>query len=393
MIEKALQGSKGYWTWVAFLLAVMAMGGAFYAQQWNYGLGITGMSRDVSWGIYISQFTFLVGVAAGGLMLVLPYYLHNYKDFGRITILGEFMAIAAVIMCLMFIIADLGQPMRALNVLLYPTPQSMLFWDMIVLNGYLALNLVCGWAILSAEYKGVKYSNWVKPFIYLSIPWAVSIHTVTAFLYAGLPGRDYWLTAILAPRFLASAFAAGPALLLVIALILERNTLFRVGRVAKDKLVTIISYAAIINFFFLACEFFTAFYSQYPSKVYTKAYLFWGLEKEGMVFNNLAVYMRLSVLIGIIGIVLILMARSRKSDIMLGISCLLIFLSLWIDKGLGMVLGGFVPNPFGGVTEYYPSVQELGITAAVWATGFLILTILYKVAISVKLEQELKQPS
>lgn len=389
MIEKALQGSKGYWTWIACLLAVIAIGGMFYVQQWNYGLGVTGMSRDVSWGLYISQFTFLVGVAAGGLMLVLPYYLHNYKDFGRITILGEFMAIAAIIMCLMFIIADLGQPMRALNVLLYPTPQSMLFWDMIVLNGYLALNLICGWAVLSAEYKGVKYSNWVKPFIYLSIPWAVSIHTVTAFLYAGLPGRDYWLTAILAPRFLASAFAAGPALLLIIALIMERNTLFKVGQVAKDKLVTIISYAAIINFFFLACEFFSAYYSQYPSKMYTKDYLFFGLEKDGSIFNNLVPYMQFSVLIGVLGIVLILMARSRKSDLMLGVACALIFLSLWIDKGLGMVLGGFVPNPYGQVTQYYPTIQELGITAAVWATGFLIITILYKVAIRVKLEQEL----
>ena len=389
MIEKALQGSKGYWTWIACLLAVIAIGAVFYLQQWNQGLGVTGMSRDVSWGLYISQFTFLVGVAAGGLMLVLPYYLHNYKDFGRITILGEFMAIAAVLMCLMFIVADLGQPMRALNVVLYPTPQSMLFWDMIVLNGYLALNLVCGWAILHSEYKGVKYANWVKPLIYLSIPWAVSIHTVTAFLYAGLPGRDYWLTAILAPRFLASAFAAGPALLLIIALIMERNTLFRVGQVAKDKLVTIISYAAIINFFFLACEFFSAYYSQYPSKMYTKDYLFFGLERDGSIFNNLVPYMQASVVIGVIGIVLILMARSRKSDLMLGIACALIFLSLWIDKGLGMVLGGFVPNPYGQVTQYYPTITELGITAAIWATGFLIVTVLYKVAISVKLEKEM----
>lgn len=389
MIEKALQGSKGYWTWIACLLAVIAVGAACYAQQWNYGLGITGMSRDVSWGLYISQFTFLVGVAAGGLMLVLPYYLHNYKEFGRITILGEFMAIAAIVMCLMFIIADLGQPMRALNVLLYPTPNSMLFWDMIVLNGYLALNLICGWAILHSEYKGVKYSSWVKPFIYLSIPWAISIHTVTAFLYAGLPGRDYWLNPILAPRFLASAFAAGPALLLIIALIMERNTLFKVGQVAKDKLVTIISYAAGINFFFLVCELFSAYYSQYPSKMYTKDYLFFGLQKGDKVFNNLVPYMNFSVVIGLLGIVLILMARSRKSDLMLGVSCAMIFLSLWIDKGLGMVLGGFVPNPFGNVTEYYPSFQELGITAAVWATGFLVVTILYKVAISVKLEKEL----
>ncbi|HSR37063.1 MAG TPA: NrfD/PsrC family molybdoenzyme membrane anchor subunit, partial [Desulfurivibrionaceae bacterium] len=176
MIEKALKGGRGYWAWMIFLLAIMGMGGMFYVQQYNYGLGITGMSRDVTWGVYISQFTFLVGVAAGGLMLVLPYYIHHYKDFGRITILGEFMAIAAVIMCLMFILADLGQPIRALNVLLHPTPNSMLFWDMIVLNGYLFLNVVCGWAVLHAEYKGVKYAKWVKYLIYLSIPWAVSIH-------------------------------------------------------------------------------------------------------------------------------------------------------------------------------------------------------------------------
>ncbi|HEX9715187.1 MAG TPA: NrfD/PsrC family molybdoenzyme membrane anchor subunit, partial [Desulfurivibrionaceae bacterium] len=132
MIEKALKGSTGYWVWMLFLLSIMGVGGLSYVQQFNYGLGITGMSRDVTWGVYISQFTFLVGVAAGGLMLVLPYYLHNYKAFGRIVILGEFMAIAAIAMCLMFIIADLGQPMRAMNVLLHPTPNSMLFWDMIV---------------------------------------------------------------------------------------------------------------------------------------------------------------------------------------------------------------------------------------------------------------------
>jgi len=389
MIEKALKGGKGYWAWMIFLLAIMGMGGMFYVQQWNYGLGITGMSRDVTWGVYISQFTFLVGVAAGGLMLVLPYYLHHYKEFGRITILGEFMAIAAVAMCLMFILADLGQPIRALNVLLHPTPNSMLFWDMIVLNGYLFLNILCGWAVLHAEYKGVKYANWVKPFIYLSIPWAVSIHTVTAFLYCGLPGRHFWLTAILAPRFLASAFAAGPALLLLIALIMERTTKFKVGEIAKSKLVTIIGYAAIINFFFLACEFFVAYYSNIPGHKHTLEYLFWGLEHDGHVYDNLVPFMRASIWMGLIGIALIFIARARKSDGLLGLSCILLFISLWIDKGLGLVLGGFVPSMLETVTEYYPTIPELGITAAVWATGFFILTILYKVAIEVKLEKEL----
>lgn len=389
MIEKALKGSKGYWAWMIFLLAIMGMGGMFYVQQFNYGLGITGMSRDVTWGIYISQFTFLVGVAAGGLMLVLPYYLHHYKEFGRITILGEFMAIAAVAMCLMFIIADLGQPMRALNVLLHPTPNSMLFWDMIVLNGYLFLNVICGWVVLHSEYKGIKYPNWVKPLIYLSIPWAISIHTVTAFLYAGLPGRHFWLTAILAPRFLASAFAAGPALLMVIALIMKKTTKFDVGRVAQDKLVTIIGYAALINFFFLGCEFFTAYYSNIPGHKHTLDYLFFGLAHDGHVYDNLVGPMRTSIVMGIVGIALLFFSRAKKSDAMLTISCILIFFSLWIDKGLGLVLGGFVPSPLEYVTEYYPSVPEIGITLAVWATGFFILTLLYKMAISVKLEKEM----
>src|SRR5512147_2546943 len=140
MLEKALVGGRRYWTWIFLLLAVIAVGFIFYLRQFSVGLGITGMSRDVSWGFYISQFTFLVGIAASGVMVVLPYYLHNYKAFGKITILGEFLAIAAVVMCLTFIIVDLGQPARAFNVVFYPTPSSILFWDMIVLNGYLLLN-------------------------------------------------------------------------------------------------------------------------------------------------------------------------------------------------------------------------------------------------------------
>jgi molybdopterin-containing oxidoreductase family membrane subunit len=205
MLEKALRGSQRYWSWILFLLVVSGVGAGCFLLQLSQGLKITGMSRDVSWGFYIAQFTFLVGVAASAVMLVLPYYLHHVKDFGRITILGEFLAVAAVSMCLLFIVVDLGRPMRLLNVLIHPTPNSILFWDMIVLNGYLFLNIVIGWTVLAAERKEVAPPTWVKPLIYISIPWAVSIHTVTAFLYAGLPGRHFWLTAIMAARFLASA--------------------------------------------------------------------------------------------------------------------------------------------------------------------------------------------
>ena len=388
MVHKVLKGNGLYWAWVLLLLGVIGAGALAYLAQFNYGLGATGMSRDVSWGLYISQFTFLVGVAAGGLMLVLPYYVHNYKAFGRITILGEFMAIAAIVMCLLFIMADLGQPMRALNVVFHAQPGSMLFYDMIVLNGYLFLNLLCGFVILHAEYKGIKYPTWLKPFIYLSIPWAISIHTVTAFLYCGLPGRHFWLTAILAPRFLASAFAAGPALLLVIALIMKQTAGFDVGRTAKDKLVTIIGYAAIANFFFVICEVFVGYYSQVPGHMHAVQYLYLGLTHHGETYNNLVPFMQFSNFIGISGIAVLFYSRKAKHDGILALACSMIFLALWIDKGLGLVLGGFVPTPLEHIVEYYPTLIELGVVAGVWATGAFVLTLLYKLVVTVKRESE-----
>src|SRR4030043_685505 len=233
MLEKALKGGTRYWVWIFFLLSVIGTGFISYLYQFKVGLGITGMSRDVSWGLYIGQFTFLVGVAASGVMVVLPYYLHDYKKFGRITVLGEFLAISAVIMCMLFIFVDMGQPLRVLNVILHPSPNSVMFFDMLVLSVYLFLNILVGWTVLGAERKGFPYPKWVKPFVYLSIAWAPSIHTVTAFLYAGLPGRHFWLSAIMAARFLASAFAAGPALLIVLALIVRKYTRFDAGQEAK----------------------------------------------------------------------------------------------------------------------------------------------------------------
>ena len=264
MIEKAVVGSRRYWIWIFCLLAVIGIGFLCYLRQMSYGLGITGLSRNVTWGLYIGQFTFFVGVAASAVMVVLPYYLHNHKEFGRMAILGEFLAISAVTMCMLFVFVDMGQPTRVLNVLLHPTPRSMMFWDFVSLGGYLALNGVIALVTLSAERKGVAPPGWIKPIILLSIPWAISIHTVTAFLYSGLPGRSFWLTAILAPRFLASAFAAGPALLILLCMLLRKLTGYDVGSQAIRGLAVIVTYAMLINVFFLLMELFTTYYSQIP---------------------------------------------------------------------------------------------------------------------------------
>lgn len=380
MIEKALRGSAKYWLWLCFLLSWVLIGFICYLYQLKIGLGITGMSRDVSWGFYIANFTFLVGVAASAVMVVLPYYWHNYKEFGKITILGEFLAVASVTMCILFILVDLGQPMRVFNVLRYPTLNSIMFYDVVVLNGYLLLNLLCGWTVLHAEYKGTKYPSWLKPFIYLAIVWAPSIHIVTAFLYQGLPGRHFWLTAIMAPRFLASAFSSGPALIIILALLLKKVANFDAGKKAIETLAKIVTYAFIVNVLFFLFELFTAFYSGIPGHKAPIQYLFVGLHGHA----EWVPMMWLSYILAAIAIILLVVPSTRKNETTLAIACIAVFLSCWIDKGIGLITGGYTPTPFETITPYRPTLPEIGITLGVWAMGFFILTILYKIALGVK---------
>jgi molybdopterin-containing oxidoreductase family membrane subunit len=382
MLEYAIKGDKKYYGWIAILLGLIGVGFGFYLWQLKFGLGITGLSRDVSWGFYIAQLTYMVGVAAGGVMVVLPCYLHDYKAFGRITVLGEFLAIAALIVCMLSVVVDLGQPMRVLNVILHPSPRSMLFYDMLVLNGYLLLNLVVGWNVLQAERNGTHYPAWVKPLIYLSIPFAISIHTVTAFLYCGLPGRHFWLTAILAPRFLASAFAAGPALLVLLALIIRKVSNFDPGREQIQTLAKIITYALIANLFFFGCELFVAFYSGIPGHMDHIKYLFVGIHGHGV----LVPWMWSSMALMVLALILLIPPITRQNEGVLAVACVMLFIGAWIDKGLGLISAGFVPNPLHEVNEYLPTFPEVMITIGVYAVGALILTIFYKITIGVKEE-------
>jgi len=380
MLDKALTGNRSYWGWIMFLLLVTIVGGMCYLRQLSYGLGITGLSRDVSWGIYIAQFTFFVGVAASAVMVVLPYYLHDVKAFARITLLGELLAVAAVIMCMLFIFVDMGQPTRVLNVLLYPTPSSMMFWDMLSLTGYLLLNGVIASVMLSSEQKGLPAPHWIKPVIYLSIPWAVSIHTVTAFLYCGLPGRSLWYTAILAPRFLASAFASGPALLILLCLALRRLTTFDAGQEAIRKLGVIVTYAMTANVFFFLLELFSALYSRKPEHIEPFEYLFFGLDGN----QGLVPFMWLSVVLAAAALLGLLVPRFRQNERLLALTSLCVFISLWLDKGMGLVVAGFVPSPLHKVVSYAPTAPEWAIVCGIWAIGALLVTVCYKITVSIR---------
>jgi Ni/Fe-hydrogenase subunit HybB-like protein len=384
MFEKALHGSRAYWMWVGALAIFVTGSFLVYLYQYRQGLWITGLSRDVSWGLYISQFTFLVGVAASAVVVVLPFYLHNVEVFSRLTVLAQFLAIGAVVMSLLFVVTDLGKPMRLLNVPLYPTLHSMLFWDMIFLNGYLVLNLVTGWSILSAHDQDVAPPRWVKPFIYLSIPWAVLMHMITAFIYAGTPGREFWLTAIMTPRFLASAFAAGPLLLIILGTLIEKMTRYSLGSQAIQKLVTIALYMLMLDLFLIGLEFFTAFYSHIPAHTVTFRYLLFGLHGN----DALRPWYWAMLLATLSTVVLFFIPATRKNRVLLVVASGIGFIGLWIDKGLVLVVAAFIPNPFGQVREYPPTGREILITLGIYGVGALIITLLYKIVVSVEKKRE-----
>lgn len=382
MLEKLLTAQKGYYIWLLFLLFIIAVCGIVYLDQLANGLGITGMSREVSWGLYISQFTYFVGVAASAVMLVLPAYFHHYHKFKRMIIFGEFMAVAAVIMCALFIVVDLGQPQRMLNVMLYPTYNSVMFYDMIVLVGYLVLNIVIGWVTLEAELHDAEPPKWIKPLIYVSILWAFSIHTVTAFLYAGIPGRHYWLTAIMAARFLSSAFCSGPAILLLLIFILQRLTGFEPGKEAVKTLATIIVYAMCINVFFYLLELFTAFYSNIPGHMEPIIFLFSGHDGH---LAWVSYWMWAAVVMSVISLIILIPPKLRTGRF-LPLALVLLVLATWIDKGLGLLIGGFTPNMYDTFTPYIPTIKEITVALGIYAVGAMVLSLLWRIAVCVKKE-------
>lgn len=379
MFLKAIKGSPRYWAWLGFLGTLFLIGLIFYLRQFFLGLQVTNMSRDVSWGLYLANFTFLVGVAASAVMVVLPYYIHDYKQFRRLTTLGEFLAIPAILMCIMFVLIDLGQPVRFINIFLHPSTNSILFFDVLVLTGYLILNVIIGWMVLDARRKNESPKSWLKLIIIVSIPWAISIHTVTAFIYAGLAARPFWLTALMAPRFLASAFSAGPALLLIGALILRRFTSFDPGKEAIQKISQIVTYALLATIFFFMVESFTILYSDMPEHTSHYWYLITGYEGK----TGLVPWIWTMFVFWVGAAALLLWPKARKNEKTLVIALVLVFVSMWIDKGLALMVPGFFPSQTGELVEYTPSVNEWLITLGVWAFGFLLMTVLYKIATSV----------
>lgn len=384
-IRSATTGGRRYHLWMGFLTVIMLAGGYAYSLQLRHGLSVTGMNDHVSWGLYISNFTFLVGLAAAAMMLVLPAYVFEDVDFGQAVLIAEGVAVSALVMCLAFVVVDIGNPLASWH--LMPIvgrlnwPRSLLAWDVLVLNGYLALNLAIPAYILFSHYNGrTPEKRKYLPWMYLAVMWAVSIHLVTAFLLAGLPARPFWNTALLGPRFLASAFTAGPAFVIVLIWYVQKETPITFPESGFSKLALITTVAAQINLVMLGSELFYKFYSPTHHGINAR-YLFFGLDGH----NALVPWIWLAIGMNVVATGALMAHPVRRNPRWLIPSCVLLFVGIWIEKGLGLVIPGFVPSPLGEIVEYTPTLVELGVTAGIWAMGLFILSALVKVALPIEL--------
>ena len=384
-LRSATTGGRRYHLWMGGLTLVMLLGAFAYSIQLRYGLGVTGMNDHVSWGLYISNFTFLVGLAAAAMMLVLPAYILHDVDFGRAVLMAEAVAVAALVMCLGFVVVDIGNPLGGWHLIpgigYLNWPRSLLAWDVLVLNGYLALNLAIPFYILYSRFRGRPApKRSYLPWMYIAVMWAVSIHLVTAFLLAGLPARPFWNTALLGPRFLASAFTAGPAFEILLLAFIRRETIYEISDGAFAKLALITTVAAQINLVMLGSELFYKFYSPTHHGINAR-YLVIGLDGH----HALVAWIWTAIGLNALATIALMIHPLRRNPRWLIPACAVLFLGIWVEKGIGLVVPGFVPSPLGEIVEYTPSLVELGVTAGVWALGMFVLTVLVRVALPIEL--------
>ncbi|HET9932080.1 MAG TPA: NrfD/PsrC family molybdoenzyme membrane anchor subunit [Polyangiaceae bacterium] len=393
VLRHSFQGSPRFYVWMTVLTAIMLVGANAWAHQVARGMALTGMSDHVSWGLYIANFTFGVGLAAGAVLLVIPAYLYDDHDMHDVVIIGEIVAIAAIVVCLLFITVDLGRPDRFWHIIpgvgRFNWPISMLTWDVIVLNGYLLLNLHITGYLVYMRYIGRRPAKrWYLPFVFLSIGWAISIHTVTAFLYSGLGGRPFWNSALLAPRFIASAFVSGPALVILLLQIVRRLTSFEIGDGPVHTLTRIMRITVLVNLFMAASEFFTALYTGGAHGASAR-YLLVGMHGHAA----LVPWIWSAIALNIGSVVLIEVERRTQAMRYLNLACVAAFAGVWIEKGMGLIVPGFIPSTLHELVEYAPSVTEWKVTLGIWAAGGMVLTVALKVALPLMSSGRLAQPS
>lgn len=232
------------WFFILIMFAIVGLWG--WIIQIKTGLGVTGMRDYVSWGMYIANFVFFVAVSLIGFLISSALHLLKINWAKPISRVAEQVAIAFVALAGIIIVMDMGRPDRFLNIFLHGRFASPIIWDVTVITTYLTISvllfyiplipdlalmrdrmgnelpkwqiklytvLALGWKGNADQYKTIYHA--LRVLMLLIIPVGLSIHTVTSWLFAATL-RSGWDTAILGPYFVAGAFVAGTAAVIMV---------------------------------------------------------------------------------------------------------------------------------------------------------------------------------
>jgi molybdopterin-containing oxidoreductase family membrane subunit len=380
-LKELVRGPGVYYLWLAFLVILILIGAEGYSQQFLHGHIVSNLRDPVPWGLFIGTYAFFVGVAAAAVALAVPGYVYQWKPIQEIVVLGEIIAISAVTMCILFVMADLGHPERFWHLLPFVgrpnIPTSMIAMNVLILNGYLVLNVIIVTYFLYCSFVGRPYNRlFFITLMFASIPGAISIHATTAFIFNVLPSRPYWNSAILVPRFIATALCAGPAIMILAFQVLRRVANISIKDEALFKIAEMMTYVMFVNLLLFLAEVVTEYRSATQHTVHMQYYFegFHGhLELVTWAWSGAAC--------NVAAFLLLLLPQTRKNSLVLKLICVLVFIGVFIEKGIGLVLPGFTPSTLGEVYAYFPSLPEIQIAIGVAGAGMLVFTLLTKVAI------------
>lgn len=380
-LKTILRGGIAYYAWLGILGILISIGIYGYSQQVIYGHIVSNMNDTVPWGLFIGTYAFLVGVAAAAVALAVPGYVYNWGPIKEVVILGEIIAISALVMCILFVMADLGHPERFMHLIPFlgrpNLPLSMIAMNVMILNGYLILNVIIVTYFLYCSFLRRPYNKvFFTTLIFTSIPAAISIHATTAFIFAVLPARPYWHSAILVPRFISTALCAGPAIMILVFKILRKVARIDIQDKALFKIAEIAVFVLFVNLLLFTAEVITEFRGATVHTVHIRYY-----------FGEVAGHMKLQLFAlggaacNIIAFFLLLIPKARNNHLILNLGCVLIIVGVFIEKGIGLVLPGLQPGTLGEWFDYTPSTVEILISIGIVGIGFLVFTILSKVAV------------
>jgi molybdopterin-containing oxidoreductase family membrane subunit len=362
--------------WLAVLAVGLLIGFASFIYQWSQGLGVTGLSNTITWGLYIVAFMFLVGISAGGLIVVAGAELAGSTRFEHINRLAVVCSVAAVATAAGTILPDLGRPQRAWKMIVQPHVTSPLVWDMGVLSVYLAIGLIDLWILTRRPLP----RRALRIMAIVSLPVAILVHSVTAWIFGLLVARPFWNTPLLAPLFITSALVSGTALVVATGWVVERTTSFRVGSGVFDGLRRLLVWFVAADMFLLFTEVMTTLVSGDPAH---------RDQLDILLTGRLAPVFWAEILIGVaVPVVLLLSRASRRTSVLAGAAVLLllgvlakrinILFAAEFEPLVGLapgIPGGRSGQPFRPDEVYLPTWVEAGVLIGMTAFFLTIVTI------------------